>query len=194
MREEIKMIVYSDGAFTEQSAPHWYREAEELGAGGLDWHKALSRVLGTDYDQYGEPLGDAGVEISVWRSADFGAYVETGDCLRTWDSIWVPSLTDWWPFQAQYLLPLIASASNLAIVDRLNRIGNVLIAYARHGERNPIDEYTGQSLIDIRRDQERRSRLRASRSSDRSSAAGAGGRPKEAERPSGSAHHDGERR
>ncbi len=62
---------------------------------------------------------------------------------------------DWWPFQSQYLLPLIASASNLAIADRLNRIGNVLIAYTRHGEGDSIDEDTGRSLTDIRRDQER---------------------------------------
>ena len=155
MTRENRMIVYSNGAFCEQPAPDWYREAEELGAGGLDWHKALSRVLGTDYDQYAEPLGEVGIEICIWRSATFGAYVETGDCLRSWDGVWVPSSIDWWPFQVQYLLPLVASASNLAIADRLNRIGNVLIAYARHGERSPIDEYTGQSWIDIRREQER---------------------------------------
>lgn len=165
---QIRMIIYSNGAFCEQTAPDWYREADELAAGGLDWHKSLSRVLGTDYDQYAEPLGDGGVEICVWRSAHFGAYVETGDCLRIWDGVWVPSSIDWWPFQAQYLLPLIASASNLVIADRLNRIGNVLIAYARHGEGKPIDEDTGQSLIDIRRDQERRSRLRASHGARRS--------------------------
>jgi hypothetical protein len=155
MTRETRVIVYSNGAFCEQSAPDWYREAEELGAGGLDWHKALSRVLGTDHDQYAEPLGDVGIDVCVWRSAGLGAYVETGDCMRTWDAVWVPLSIDWWPFQAQYLLPLIASASNLAIADRLNRIGNVLIAYARHGEGNPIDGDTGQSWIDIRRDQER---------------------------------------
>jgi hypothetical protein len=155
MTRETKMIVYSNGAFCEQPAPDWYREAEELGAGGLDWQKALSQVLGVDHDQYAEPLGDAGIEICVWRSACLGVYVETGDCMRGWDAVWVPSSIDWWPFQVQYLLPLIASASNLAIADRLNRIGNVLITYARHGERSPIDDDTGQSWIDIRRDQQR---------------------------------------
>jgi hypothetical protein len=160
MTRETRVIVYSKGAFCEQPAPDWYREAEELGAGGLDWYTALSRVLGTDPSQYAEPLGDAGIDICVWRSANLGVYVETGDCIRSWDAVWVPSSIDWWPFQAQYLLPLIASASNLAIADRLNRIGNVLIAYARHGERSPIDEYTGQSLIDIRREQERQKSFR----------------------------------
>ena len=160
MTKEIKVIVYSNGAFCEQPAPDWYHEAEELGASGLDWHKALSQVLGTDHDQYAEPLGDAGIDICVWRSADLGTYVETGDCIRSWDAVWVPSSIVWWPFQVQYLLPLIASASNLAITDRLSRIGNVLIAYARHGERSPIDEYTGQSWIDIRREQERQKSFR----------------------------------
>jgi hypothetical protein len=154
------MMVYSNGAFCEQPAPDWYREAEELGAGGLDWYTALSRALGTDHSQYAEPLGDAGIDICVWRSEKLGVYVETGDCIRSWDGVWVPSSSDWWPFQAQYLLPLIASASNLAIADRLNRIGNVLIAYARHGEGNPIDEDTGQSWIDIRREQERQKSFR----------------------------------
>lgn len=155
MMRETRMIVYSEGAFNEQPVPDWYREAEELGAGGLDWHKALSQVLGADYDQYAEPLGEIGIEICVWRSAGLGAYVETGDCLRGWDAVWVPSPNDWWPFQAQYLLPLIASASNLAIADKLNRIGNVLIARARHGQSSYIDEDSGQSLIDIRRNQQR---------------------------------------
>lgn len=160
MTTESKVMVYGNGAFCEQPAPDWYREAEELERGGLDWHKALSQVLGTDYDQYAEPLGEVGIEIRVWRSAGLGAYVETGDCLRSWDGVWVPSSSDWWPFQVQYLLPLVASASNLAIADRLNRIGNVLIAYARHGERSPIDDATGQSWIDIRRDQERQRSFR----------------------------------
>ena len=128
MTRESRVIVYSEGAF--QPAPGWYREAEELEAGGLDWQKALSRVLGTDHDQYAESLGDVGIEIRVWRSTGLGAYVETGDCIRTWDAVWVPLPSDWWPFQARYLLPLIASASNLAIAERLNRIGNALIAYS----------------------------------------------------------------
>ncbi len=48
MMTETKMIVYSNGAFCEQAAPDWYREAEKLSAGGLDWYTALSRTLGTD--------------------------------------------------------------------------------------------------------------------------------------------------
>ena len=160
MTRETKVIVYSNGVFCEQPAPDWYLEAEELEASGLDWHKALSRVLGTDPSQYADPLGDAGIDICVWRSAGLGAYVETGDCLRSWDAVWVPSSIDWWPFQAQYLLPLLTTAGNLAIADRLNRIGNVLIAYARHGEGNAIDEETGQSWIDIRREQERQKSFR----------------------------------
>jgi hypothetical protein len=131
-----------------------------IGHAPADWHKALSRVLGTDHDQYAEPLGEVGIEICVWRSAGLGAYVETGDCLRSWDGVWVPASIDWWPFQVQYLLQLVASASNLAIADRLNRIGNVLIAYARHGERSPIDDDTGQPWIDVRRDQERQRSFR----------------------------------
>src|SRR5262245_57886829 len=87
MSRETRLIVYSNGAFCDQPAPDWYCKAEELGAGGIDWHKALSRVLGADYDQYAEPLGEVGIEIYVWRSALFGAYVETGDCIRTWDAV-----------------------------------------------------------------------------------------------------------
>jgi len=157
MTRESKVIVYTNGAFYEQLAPDWYREAEELEAGGHDWHAALTRALGTDPSQYADPLGDGGIDICIWRSANFGVYVETGDCLRIWDAVWVPSSIDWWPFQVQYLLPLIASASNLAIADRLNRIGNGLIAYARHGEGSHINEDSGRSSIDIRREQERRS-------------------------------------
>jgi hypothetical protein len=156
MTRESRVIVYSEGAFHDQPAPGWYREAEELEAGGLDWQKALSRVLGTDHDQYAESLGDVGIEIRVWRSTGLGTYVETGDCIRTWDAVWVPLPSDWWPFQARYLLPLIASASSLAIAERLNRIGNALIAYTRHGEGNHIDRDTGDSWIDIRRDREQR--------------------------------------
>ena len=77
MTRETRVIVYSEGAFHDQPAPGWYREAEELEAGGLDWQKALSRVLGTDHDQYAELLGDVGIEIRVWRSTGLGTYVET---------------------------------------------------------------------------------------------------------------------
>ena len=97
MTRESRVIVYSEGAFHDQPAPGWYREAEELEAGGLDWQKALSRVLGTDHDQYAESLGDVGIEIRVWRSTGLGTYVETGDCIRTWDAVWVPLPSDWWP-------------------------------------------------------------------------------------------------
>lgn len=91
MTRESRVIVYSEGAFHDQPAPGWYREAEELEAGGLDWQKALSRVLGTDHDQYAESLGDVGIEIRVWRSTGLGTYVETGDCIRTWDAVGCPS-------------------------------------------------------------------------------------------------------
>jgi hypothetical protein len=155
MTRETNVIVYSNGTFSEQPAPDWYREAEDLGNGGLDWHKALWRVLGSDCAQYAGPLGESGIEIFVWRSIRHGAYVETGDCLQPWDAVWVPSAIDWWPFQTQYLLPLVASASNLAIADRLNRIGNVLTAYARHGGGDHIGRDDGESRIDMRRDQQR---------------------------------------
>ena len=97
MTRETRVIVYSEGAFDDQPAPGWYREAEELEAGGLDWQKALSRVLGTDHDQYAELLGDVGIEIRVWRSTGLGTYVETGDCIRTWDAVWVPLPSDSFP-------------------------------------------------------------------------------------------------
>lgn len=161
MTRETTMIVYSNGAFCEQPAPDWYLKAEELGSGLCDWQEALSQALGVKHDEYAEPLGDAGIEICVWRSPDFGVYVETSNFTRGWDAVWVPSSADWWPFQSQYLVPLIASASNLAIADKLNRIGNVLIARARHGERSPIDDMTGQSWIDIRREQQRQVSYRA---------------------------------
>ncbi len=162
MTEEIRVIVYSDGAFHDQPAPGWYLEARRLEDSGLDWYKALTQALGIDHDTYGlDPIGPVGMEIRVWRTAGFGNYVETADCTRTWDAVWVPLPSDWWPFQARYLLPLVASASNLALTEGLTRIGNALIAHARHGDGNHIDCDTGQSWIDIRRDREQRGLYRS---------------------------------
>lgn len=164
MAREPKVIVYSDGVFHDQPAPGWYRTARELEVRELDWHRALNQTLGVDHpDLYAiDPIGPVGMEICVWRSKSYGTYVETADCVRTWDAIWVPLPRDWWPFQAHYLLPLVASASNLAVAEGLTRIGNALIGHYRHGTGSHIDRETGESRIDIRRDREQRMNQRSS--------------------------------
>jgi hypothetical protein len=159
MSEDTRLLVYHIDNFHDQSAPEWYCEADQLMRDGLGWDDALSRVLGTMGQSFAaEPMGSAGIEISVWRSQRVGAYVEIGDCLALWDTVWVPISADWWPFQSRYLLPLVTVASNLAIAEELTRLGNVLIAFGRHGPGNHIDRYSGDSSIDLRREQALRSR------------------------------------
>ncbi len=45
--------------------------------------------------------------------------------------------------------------------DKIDRLGNALIAFARHGDGKHIDRDTGESRIDQREDWERRKREQA---------------------------------
>ena len=63
---------------------------------------------------------------------------------------------DWLPFLAKYRAPLIATATQSAVLQMQSKIANTLIAWARHGEGSHVDRETGLSRIDLDNDRDRR--------------------------------------
>ena len=151
--------VYTSGSFTSEPVPGWYREAMRLCDGGGDWHKALSRVLDVESNSFPAASIDQPVaEVVFWRSRHHGAYVEISNMLGLIEEVIVPHDADWLPFLSTYLVPVASAMMQADMAYLLERVGNTLIAWGRHGQGEHIDRTTGQSRIDERRDQLLRSR------------------------------------
>jgi hypothetical protein len=87
--------------------------------------------------------------------------VELGEGETSFAEIWVAEAADWLPFNSAYIEPFLLTRATLHQADRTERLGNALIAYARHGDGRHVDRDTGESRIDHREDWERQKRERA---------------------------------
>ena len=74
------------------------------------------------------------------------------------EEVSVPHDADWLPFLSTYLVPVASAMLQADTAYLLQRIGNTLIAWGRHGQGEHIDRFSGESHIDERRDQALRSR------------------------------------
>ena len=158
---EPTIRIFTDGKFTSEPAPAWYREAMRLCDGGGDWHKALSKVLDVESNSFpASMVEDAAAEVVFWRSRDHGAYVEISNVLGLIEEVSVPQDADWLPFLSTYLAPVASAMLQAERAYLLERIGNTLIAWGRHGQGEHINRTTGHSRIDERRDQALRSQRR----------------------------------
>jgi hypothetical protein len=157
-----EMRVFSREGFGSAPRPDWYREAVRLSVEGLPWHNALSQALGAEHKGLTpSPIGDMGYEISFWQSADHGTYAEIDSECGPCEEVLIPDATDWLPFMATYLVPVVSAAAQMEAAHQLQRLTNAVISWARHGEGDHIDRYSGQSRIDKDRDAARLARLRA---------------------------------
>jgi hypothetical protein len=80
--------------------------------------------------------------------------VPGGAVLRAIAEVWIPDPADWIPFYHGYILPFLRTYAEMATADHLDRIGNCLIAVARHGEGPDVNRHCGRSRIDINHDRE----------------------------------------
>ena len=156
------MMVYRAGTFTMEASPPWMCDiraaAETLG----DWDKAAYQVLGERVSHI--VVGDGGwdeADFSARRTPGGGYHVEmmAGDSLHA--EVWLPDPADWLPFNAVYVEPFLLARATIRQNDRIDRLANAVIAFARHGDGRHIDRLTGESRIDQREDWERRKRERA---------------------------------
>lgn len=79
-------------------------------------------------------------------------------------AVWVPDRANWIPFYGGHISPFLRAHAEMATAGQLDRIGNCLIAFARHGEGQHIQRDCGRSQIDINHDRNlmrRASRARA---------------------------------
>ena len=153
--------VYTSGNFTSEPVPGWYREAMRLCEGGGDWHKALSRVLDVESNCFpAATLEQAAAEVIFWRSRHHGAYVEISNVLGLIEEVSIPDDADWLPFVSTYLVPVASAIVQADMAYLLERVGNTLVAWGRHGQGDHINRTTGHSHIDERRDQALRAQRR----------------------------------
>lgn len=150
---EHRIRVYTRDGFSAMPAPEWLQEADRLCEAGRDWIEAVRQALeAEDNGLVMNPLGETGFDVRFWRSPSHGTYVEIGNELGPIEEVLVPHDTDWLPFLATYLTPLLSSMAQADVTHQLERIGDTLISWARHGQGEHVDRYTGRSEIDARRD------------------------------------------
>ncbi len=160
-----RLRVYDAGRFHDTELPDWYREAERLSeTEHVDFHRAFERVLDCEHTLLTEEgLLGGSIEIRFWPSEIHGIFVLIETPLSFVEQIVVPNPADWLPFLSRHLAPLVGVSNQSSLIALHGKIGNAFIAWARHGNGNHVDRETGQSQIDLKRDQERRrlERMRA---------------------------------
>jgi hypothetical protein len=149
------ITVFRSGAFTTEPAPDWLGRLNALAEETRNWDAAADEVLG-DSDLVAEVQDHLSVAVQVneWRTPEDGRYVEFSDVLRVIAQVWIPDPADWIPFYTGHIVPFLRAHAEMAIAGQLDRIGNCLIAFARHGEGQHVNRDCGRSQIDLRRDRE----------------------------------------
>jgi hypothetical protein len=150
------ITVYQAGAFITVPAPKWLCKAHELGArSGIGWATALEAATGSSAST--TTIGEHGsAEVLDLPLPGGGHYVELLDPLQMVAPVWVPDPADWLPFYSAHVTPFLQAHANIEIAEQLSRVGNCLIAYARHGEGLHVNRTCGQSQHDLDRDRELR--------------------------------------
>jgi hypothetical protein len=149
------ITVFRSGAFATEPAPDWLRRLNALADESSDWDAAAREVLGAS-DIVAEIQDHLGVAVQVheWRTPDGGRYVEFSDVSRSIAEVWIPDPADWIPFHIGHIAPFLRAYAEMAIAGQLDRIGNCLIAFARHGEGQHVNRACGRSQIDLNHDRD----------------------------------------
>jgi hypothetical protein len=162
MDDDTTITMFHAGRFSKEAAPPWLLAIREGRCKGMDWNKATFAVLGctTAHVTIGHEVFPIG-EMRAYPTPGGGQYVELGEGETSFAEIWVAEAADWLPFNSAYIEPFLLTRATLHQADRTERLGNALIAYARHGDGRHADRDTGESRIDHREDWEREKRERA---------------------------------
>jgi hypothetical protein len=94
------------------------------------------------------------VQVNEWATPGDGRYVEFSDVCRAIAEVWIPDPADWIPFHIGHIAPFLRAYAKMAIAGQLDRIGNCLIAFARHGEGQHVNRDCGRSQIDLNHDRD----------------------------------------
>ena len=145
------ITVFSAGTFTTEKAPDWLIAADESATeNNRSWDDALTSAIGSKPSiTKVEPDAVSSVEVIEWMTPGGGRYVEFWDTFRAVSDAWIPDPADWLAFYSAHVLPFLNTHAHIANASHLERIGNCLISYGRHGDGRHIDIYTGRSQIDI---------------------------------------------
>ena len=162
MDQDNTITMFHAGRFTTEAAPPWLISIRERRSKGMDWNKATLAVLGytTAHVTIGDDMFPIG-EMRAYPTPGGGRYVELGEGETSFAEIWVAEATDWLPFNSSHIEPFLLTRATLPPADRIDRLGNARIAFARHGEGRHVDRETGESRIDHREDWERQKREQA---------------------------------
>ena len=150
------ITVFRAGAFTTEPAPDWLQRINALAERDvMDWDIAARKVLGdagavTEIQDY----GGVAVQVNEWATPGDGRYVEFSDVCRAIAEVWIPDPADWIPFHIGHIAPFLRAYAEMAIAGQLDRIGNCLIAFARHGEGQHVNRDCGRSQIDLNHDRD----------------------------------------
>jgi hypothetical protein len=161
------ITVFRSGAFTTEPRPGWMAAVHDAAKTHGDWDKALRHVLGLSHTHV--RVGD-----DIWVDAEVSAYCTPGGGylidMMAGDTghaeVWLPDPADWLPFHTAHVEPFLQARAAIRQNDRIDRLANVLIAWARHGDGKHIDRLTGESRIDQREDWKRHQRDRDAMRSD----------------------------
>ena len=150
------ITVFRAGAFTTEPAPDWLQRVKAIAEGEThDWYRAIGKVLGDDGSVTEiQDHGGVAVQVNEWPTPGDGRYIEFSDVLRVIAEVWIPDPADWIPFYSGHIIPFLRAHAEMATAGQLDRIGNCLIAFARHGEGQHIKRDCGRSQIDINHDRD----------------------------------------
>ena len=162
MQEQI--VTWRAGQFANEPHPPWLQAIREAADTAGDWDAAIAKVLGRDHHRLviGNSHWPTG-ELRVHYPPDGGRYVELLEGEHTFAEVWIPDPADWLAFNAAYIEPYLLTRATLHNAERVERLANAIIAFARHGEGRHVERETGESLIDRREDAERYHRNSAAR-------------------------------
>jgi hypothetical protein len=144
------ITVYRAGSFTEEPDPPWHIAARDyVQPSDLNWPEAISEELDRDCNHL--VLRASNIReacVLWWALPDGGHYVEFECLYQPVAAVLVPDQRDWLSFYIAFVLPFLQGHAAVALAHRQQRVGDVLIARARHGEGDHVDPITGTSEFD----------------------------------------------
>jgi hypothetical protein len=149
------ITVFREGAFAVEPAPEWLQRLNARARELNDWDAAAAEVLGPcdNVAEIQDHLAVA-VQVNEWATPGDGRYVEFSDVCRVIAAVWIPGPADWIPFYTRHIVPFLSAHAEMATAGQLDRIGNCLIAFARHGEGQHVNRDCGRSQHDVNHDRE----------------------------------------
>jgi hypothetical protein len=150
MDQDNSITVYRAGAFTEEPEPSWHVRAREFARPfDRDWGEAVSAELDCEGNRvalHGGTIPEA--TVAWWALPTGGHYAEFECRYQHVAAVLVPDQCDWLVFYVTIVLPFLQGHAAITLAHNQQRVGDVLIARARHGEGNHVDPITGASEFD----------------------------------------------